>query len=264
MKIAFWGPTPFAGRKSSNLLFMAVLSSFSGGEQLVIHADEKGSGPEHFLLSGRDRRRMMSKSEFGLELLDRMLRCERFDKSLVVNSSYSFAEGRVHVLPVGRADYFQREGTHAIEVLGAITDRAEREFQHVWIEAPAGNDPLAAALCSMADVVVINLAQSPWELSHMGELRQYAHEVFLIGAYEKRSVFSGHNIAQLYPRMQGRCAVIPYQKEYLLACLRGKAEEYLSLLNPKKEAEGAHSFYQKAAVALDLIERAGEERDVSE
>ena len=25
MKIAFWGPTPFAGRKSSNLLFMAVL-----------------------------------------------------------------------------------------------------------------------------------------------------------------------------------------------------------------------------------------------
>ena len=67
MKIAVWSPTPYAGRKSANLLLLALQSiADDGGEQLIVHIDPEGSGPEHFLLSGRHRTRMVEQKEFGL------------------------------------------------------------------------------------------------------------------------------------------------------------------------------------------------------
>lgn len=261
VKIVFWSPTPFAGRKSTNLLLMSFLSAEEGKEQLVIHADECGSGPEHFLLSGKDRHRMMQQREFGLELLDRMLQCERFDKSLVINSSYSFANRCLHLLPAGDNGYFRREGKHAVEVLEAVSCRAEKDFHTVWIEAPAGNSELAEAVCRMADLVVINLAQSPWELSRIGEIPKYKKELFLVGAYENRSAYSGHNISLMYPRMKGKLAVIPYQREILVSCFHGKTEEYLTANRRERNRDNSGYFFREVFNALGLMNKVREEPD---
>lgn len=261
MKIAFWSPTPFAGRKSTNLLLMALLFGKENGEQLILHADATGSGPEHYLLSGRNRRRMMSRKEFGLELLDRLLQCERYEKQMVINSSYSFARGRIHVLPAGTGGFFKDAG-HADRVLDAVLYRTEQEFQTVWVEAPAGEGELAGKICQKADLVVINLAQSPAELEKLKTVPAYAHELFFFGAYEKRSVFSVHNLSLLYPRLEKKCAVIPYYRELLSAGLSGRLEEFFLKWDMAGEERESYGFFQEVLRARSLICRLREEMDV--
>lgn len=262
MKIVFWSLTPFAGRKSSNLLLMALQAvEEEGTEQLVIHADERGSGPEHFLLSGRNRIRMMEQREFGVELLDKMLHCERFDKELVVNASYTFAGGKLHILPAGSRLFYQGREEQAAEAVTGMMKRAAECFRDVWVEAPAGNSVLAEELCKAADLVVINLAQSPSEAAKLVQAPVYGKEFFLIGAHEKRCTYTRRNMMLLYPRLQDGCAAVPYQDRYLAACCAGEAEEFWERRNRPGETDVLHPFFREVRKAYLGLKRCQEEGD---
>lgn len=263
MKIVFWSMTPFSGRKSSNLLLMALQAAAEeGGEQLVIHADGGGSGPEHFLLSGRNRLRMMEQREFGVELLDKMLHCGRFDKEMAVNASYTFAGERLHILPAGSRFFYQGREEETAESVTGIMKRAAECFQNVWVEAPAGNSAFAGRLCQMADLVVINLAQSPGEVAKLAQLPVYEREFFLIGAYEKRCTYTGHNMMLLYPRLHGRCASIPYQARYLAACCAGEAESFWERGNHQGQTDVLYPFFKEVKKAYFNLKRCREGGDV--
>lgn len=245
MKIAVWSPTPYSGRKSSQLLLFALCAiAKEGGEQLVIHADEKGSGPEHYLLAGKNRKRMMERKEFGVEYLNRVLHCERFSKEAVINASYSFAEGKLHVLPAGTESFYRgRETAAAMEVAG-IMQRADEVFQNVWVEVPAGDSELSGVLCSMADCVIVNLIQSPLELEKAVNHKETASTFFVLGAYEPRCIYTWHNLTLLFPTLRGRCATIPYHAGYHAACCEGKAENFFCREMERGE-EGPDTFFGK-------------------
>jgi len=133
MKIAVWSPTPFAGRKSTHLLLLVLMTIMvEKSEQLVIHTDSEGSGAEHFLLSGNHRNRMMEQKEFGVEFLCRSLHCERFSKELAINSSYTFAEGKLHVLPGGSRRFYEERDATA-EVCDMILTHYDAAF-HIQCE----------------------------------------------------------------------------------------------------------------------------------
>ena len=263
MKIVFWSPTPFSGRKSSNLLLMAFQAiAEEGGEQFVIHADEGGSGPEHFLLSGRYRIRMMEQREFGVELLDKTLHCERFDKELAVNASYTFAGGKMHILPAGSSFFYQEREDKAAQAVAGIIKRAAECFQNVWVEAPAGKSVLAEELCRTADLVVVNLAQSPSEAAKIVQIPVYEKEFFLIGAHEKRCTYTRHNMTLLYPRLYGKCAAIPYQVRYLAACCAGEAEQFWERESHPGETDVLYPFFKEVKKAYLGLKRCQEEGDV--
>lgn len=245
MKIAVWSPTPYSGRKSTQLLLFALESiAKEGGEQLVIHADEKGSGPEHYLLGGKNRNRMMERKEFGVEYLNRVLHCERFSKEAVINASYSFAEGKLHVLPAGTEYFYRgREAAAAMEVAGMMQS-ADEVFQDVWVELPAGDSELATVLLSLADCVIVNLVQSPLELKKIEHLPDVQPMFFVIGAYEPRCIYSMHNLSLLFPKIRGRCATIPYHAGYHAACCEGRAEHFF-VRERGSEEEGPDTFFGK-------------------
>lgn len=227
MKIAVWSPTPFAGRKSTNLLLMALQAITEGdGEQLIIHADPEGSGPEHFLLSGSYRRRMMSEMEFGVELLASLIRCERFTKEQAINAAYTFAEGKLHVLPAGSSRFYKEGKGDGAEVLSQIMIRASEVFSNVWIELPAGYSEISSRLLAEADCVIVNMAQSPFEAEKIKDIRKLNNAFFLIGAYEQRNILSLHNLELLYSHLRGCCAGIPYCAEFSAACCAGEAEVF--------------------------------------
>ncbi|MGN1084276.1 MAG: hypothetical protein ACI4QX_04695 [Lachnospiraceae bacterium] len=262
MKIVFWSPTPFSGRKSSNLLLMALQAvAEEGREQLIVHADESGSGPEHFLLSGRNRIRMMERKEFGVELLDKLLCCERFTKELAVNASYTFAEGRLHILPSGSRFFYQGREEKAAEAVTGIMKRAEEYFQTVWVEAPAGNSAFSEQLCRTADLVVVNLAQSPGEAAKIAQLPVYGKEFFFIGAHEKRCTYNRHNMMLLYPRLYGKCAAVPYQARYLAACCAGEAEAFWERGIHQGEEDVLYPFFKEVKKAYLSLKRCQEEGD---
>lgn len=227
MKIAMWSPTVFSGRKSTNLLLMALQAISAGdGEQLVIHADPEGSGPEHFLLSGSHRRRMMKEKEFGVEFLASLLRCERFSKELVINAAYTFAEGKLHVLPSGGCGFYMSETKNAVDTVSRMISFADEVFQNVWVELPAGNSLVADRILAEADCVIVNLTQSPYETEKLNGLPVLKNAFYLIGAYGQRNILSVHNLELLYPQLRGCCGAIPYSSELLAACCAGKAEEF--------------------------------------
>jgi len=227
VKIAMWSPTAFAGRKSTNLLLFALQAVTAGeGEQLIIHADPEGSGPEHFLLSGRHRRRMMNEKEFGVEFLANLLRRERFSKAQAINAAYTFAEGGLHVLPSGRKEFYAHETEDVTHTISRILTSADEAFGHVWIELPAGNSFLSERILAEADCVIVNLAQSPVETTKLREIQQVKNVFYLVGAYEQRNIMSVRNLELLYPNLRGRCWGIPYCREFLAACCAGEAEEF--------------------------------------
>lgn len=243
MKIAFWSPTPFAGRKSTHLLLFALQTILlEGGEQLVLHTDAEGSGPEHFLLSGSKRNRMMEKKEFGVELLAKVLHCERGSKEAIVNASYTFAEGRLHILPSGSKRFYQEK--EAAEEVHTIIRYAEKEFKNVWIELPAGNSEFASKVLEAVDCVVVNLAQSPWEIGIIEELPRFQNVFFVFGAFEQRNIYTVNNLKLLFPELRGRCAAIPYDEELLAACCKGELEKVWIRESGKRETGDAADFYR--------------------
>lgn len=245
MKLVFWSPTPFSGRKSSHLLLLALQAAKEGGEQLVLHADVNGSGPEHFLLSGKNRNRMMEQGEFGIELLEKRLRCERYGKETVITSAYSFGEGKLHILPSGGRFFYRSRETAAAEAVVGMMRRAEADFEHVWVEAPAGGSEFSKRILEAADLVVINFSQSPVEVLRALEAPFYQREFFLIGAYEKRSIYTKHNLMLLHPRLQGKCSVIPYDIRFLAACCEGETEAFWERGSYPGKEEFLHPFFHE-------------------
>lgn len=226
MKIAVWSPTPFAGRKSAHLLLFALQAiSEDGGEQVILHADAAGSGPEHFLLSGGQRKRMMEQRDFGVEFLAGALLCERFTKELVKNAAYSFAEGKLHVLPSGNAFFYRQEEKATGELCGMMR-QADKEFGNVWIELPAGESELTAGVMQEADCVIVSLTQSPWETEKLHTLPKSTHMFYVVGAYEKRNPYTVRNLELLLPELRGRCAAVPYYGAFSEACCAGKVESF--------------------------------------
>lgn len=243
MKIAMWSPTAFAGRKSSNLLLFALQAVTAGeGEQLVIHADHEGSGPEHFLLSGGQRRRMVSEKEFGVEFLASRMYCERFSKELTTNAAYTFAEGKLHVLPAGSKGFYDSDTKNVTDTISRIVTYSADYFQNVWIELPAGDTALGDRLLSEADCVIVNLSQSPFETEKANEIQKFKNAFCLVGAYEQRNIMSVHNLGLLYPGLKGRCAGIPYSPEFLAACCAGEAEVFLRRRMGQNEMKEPSAF----------------------
>lgn len=264
MKIAVWSPTPYAGRKSTHLLLLALQAvSEEGGEQLIIHADPFGSGPEHFLLSGNHRRRMMEHKEFGLELLCRLLHCEHFSKEAVVNASYTFAEGKLHVLPPGHRCFYEGKEAEVAKELSGILQYAGEAFQNVWVELPAGESEISTRILSEADYVLINLPQRFCDVTNIEKLPVFQREMFLFGAYEQRCVYTMHNMMLLFPRLRGKCGVIPYHPGYLAACCAGEAERFWMRGQNSETEKDSEVFFRtvkktydkwKAEVTSDYVE----------
>lgn len=237
MKIAVWGPTPFAGRKTVNLLLLSLQAlREEGKEQLILHADPAGSGPEHFLLSGGHRTRMMKKKEFGLELLCKMMRCERVTKEMIVEASYSFAEGKLHVLPAGHKEFYE-DSTAVKKELHNVLHWADKFFSNVWIELPAGDSSLVREILSQVDCVIVNFAQSPCEIAKLEPALSASHVFYVVGAYEQRNIYTLHNLQLLYPFLRGKCGGVPYYTALAAACCSGEAEAVM-----QKEEEKEMKF----------------------
>lgn len=226
MKIALWSPTRFSGRKSANVLLLAMQAiAEDGGEQLIVHMDPKGSGPEHFMLSGRHRSRMMEQKEFGVEFLCKLLNCERFTKDAVRNAAYTFVDGKLHILPAGDGAFYERKETP--DAIIGMLQAANKEFQNVWIELPAGNLEKNKPFFAEADCVIVNLAQSPYETELITGLPRFENVFYIVGAYEQRNIYTVHNMMLLFPKLRGRCAAFPYHPSFSEACCAGDAERFL-------------------------------------
>lgn len=246
MKIVCWSPTPFAGRKSTHLLLLAMQTiQEEGGEQLVLHTDYRGSGPEHYLLSGSKRSRMIQKKEFGVELLCKMLRCGPLTKEMAISASYTFADNKLHVLPAGNEGFYQENERKVAEDIEGIMQYADTVFQNVWVELPAERSVFSDRILKAADCVIINLAQSPLEPVKLEGLPELKREFFLVGVYEKQCIYTTHNWMLLYPRLRGRCEGIPYHPGYLTACCAGKAEAFL-LRGMLRNREETQDFFFEA------------------
>lgn len=262
MKIAVWSPTPFAGRKSTHLLLFALQAiAEEGGEQLVLHTDSEGSGPEHFLLSGSNRKRMMERNEFGVEFLGRVLHCERFSKELAVNAAYTFAEGKLHVLPSGSRRFYRENPKDATEAVCRMMRAAESAFQNVWVELPAGESEFSSQILREADCVIVNLAQSPCEVAKAGGFSKSMSVFYLVGAYEQQNVFSMHNMTVLAPELSGRCAVIPYNAGLLATCCEGDAERFWLRGEKLKERTEYTPFYRAVEKAYKKWKAGGIRND---
>lgn len=247
MMIAVWSPTPFAGRKSSNLLLFALQAvKEEKGEQLIVHVDPEGSGPEHFLLSGHHRSRMVEKKEFGVDFLCRLLCCERITKEAVRSAAYSFDNGKVHILPAGSSTFYEEGRKETVRDLCYMLQEADKLFDNVWVELPAGESEFNTSLIGKADCVIVNLAQSPWETEKMQRLSKLKHAFYLVGAYEQRNIYTVHNLMLLFPWMRGKCAAIPYYPAFLEACCAGDAELFLKRIEQDTEESRVPVFFREA------------------
>lgn len=256
MKIAVWSPIPFAGRKSSNLLLMALKAiKEEGEEQLVIHTDPEGSGPEHFLLSGRHRSRMMEQREFGVELLCRLLHCERFSKEAAINAAYTFAEGKLHILPAGNRNFYKKGNPELSGELCNMIRYADEVFANVWIELSAGKSELNDFILSEADCVLVNLTQSPCEAERLNKFPKFKEAFYILGAYEQRNIYTVRNMQLLFPEIRGRCAVIPYHPAFLEACCAGEAEKFWRRGMCEADEKLFPSFFSGSGQDIQKVER---------
>jgi len=121
---------------------------------------------------------------------------------------------------------------------------ADEVFQNVWIELPAGESELSNHILSDADCVIINLTQSPCELAKINKLPRFKKEFYIVGAYEQRNIYAIHNMMLLYPRLRGKCAMIPYHKGFFAACCMGDAESFWMRQMNRENTYASLSFFR--------------------
>ena len=150
-----------------------------------------------------------------------------------MDASYSFAEGKLHVLPAGHKEFYE-DNTAVIKELHNVLYWADKLFSNVWIELPAGESSLVKEMLPQVDCVIVNFAQSPGEIAKLDPAFQASHVYYVAGAYEQRNIFSLHNLQLLYPFLRGKCSGVPYYTALAAACCSGEAEVVMQR-EPEKE-----------------------------
>lgn len=139
--------------------------------------------------------------DYGMDSLIRNKNMTALDKQLIENSSYSFLDGKLQLLPGTRkvsGEDYEKESS----VLLDIMETAKECYDQVFIDVSSRESELTNQILNTADLVIVNLCQNQQVLETFfsSERIDLPNKLYLFGNYDCRSRY---NITNLLHQFRG-------------------------------------------------------------
>lgn len=268
MKIAFWSNVHGQTGTTSNMVAIAAAVSMSYRYKcLVTQAHFNMNSLEASLIGSRENSRDIF-MDAGIDTLLRSIKLAPLEKSTFDNNTISLLQRKLYLLPGTTSENQKIYYKDMAKVFGRILSEAEKHYDIVFTDLNSGSDEISDMVLRQADITVINLCQNKSMLESYFSSAKY-HDQFhnqkvfyLIGNYDRASVYNIHNLKLLYKPLSARSSdIIPYNTEFRDALSDGRAVKFLRR-NLDTSGTGADSYFKSCILRASgkLLTLAGEKK----
>ncbi|HKL80686.1 MAG TPA: hypothetical protein VJ888_09670 [Mobilitalea sp.] len=230
MKIAFWSNVHGQPRTTSNMVAVSIAATLEYGQScLVTQTHFNLNNLEAYFIGNRENSQDIF-MDIGIDGLARSMILAPIGKETIENYSIPLLHNKLVLLPgttSANKEVFHKEMAGTI---CRILKEAEKYFDLVFIDINSGEDEVSKLVLEQADVIVVNLCQNRCMLDNYFSkgLIKDKKSMFLIGNYDRNSVYNLHNLKKLYrPLSKGIISAIPYNTGFMDAQSDGSVMKYM-------------------------------------
>lgn len=176
-------------------------------------------------------------------------------RQVIQEASYEILNERLYYIPtsfeVNRELYDYDLYSNVNLILQSLDTFADL----IYIDTSNKNSLSSKVILEEADVVVVNLNQSPSLIQDFFENYSSIQSkcIFLISSYQKQSCFNINSISKLHSINKSQIAIIPYNLEYQEAVSQGTIVEFMSRNYSCKRKNPNYNFVNQVKKAVEMI-----------
>ncbi len=261
MKIAFWSTWRGRNGVTSNLACMSVLSQFIQPKRTILFENHRNINNLGDILISKKSQNILKeqkayKADSGIEYLLKLLKKQEWiDEEQIGRSCVPLLSENLCYLP-GDKRINQEIMEYELAVhLKSLLNMAETFYEMIYVDT-AGNPKVSTQkILKEADVIVVNLTQNPYVLSHyfrnFKEMQKKAF--YLISHYEQNSMFSKKMIEKEFDIPSGRLGVIPHHISFSDAMSEGRLISFIKSNCSCGRKNYHYDFFTRAKEAATLL-----------
>lgn len=268
MQIVFWGAQPWQSGVVGNMIGTAyMMTELCGSRSLMMQTRFSCPDLDYALFpncrSSQVREVGRYFQEIGLDavLNDAILKLQHKERFL--NHVLEVKKNRLYYLPGTYKNNREVYEHHLLNHLEQILEAAEDFGENLFLDCSGESGNVCERLMEMADVIVINVPQSPHQLEQLPALLLGKEEkaVYLIGQYNEQSKYHINNIRRQCHIPKEQIAAVSYNIEFADALSEGKSVHFLEQNLSVRKTDFNYQLIQKLKEAAELILRKAGKRD---
>lgn len=194
--------------------------------------------------------------DIGLDAYLRYMNSGKIDEKFIQDISFSFFNELLHILPSSNKSIAEYE-TNLLNTKFEGFKSLEKYYDYIFVDLPNGNNKIADFFLKDSDGNIINITQSKHLFDNInnnqGEhIGIESNSRFIIGAYDRSSIYNIKNIIKLIPSLNRRLAAIPYNTELMDSISNSNIMRFLQNIN-LSEDEISADFISKIDEACNMI-----------
>lgn len=268
MQVVFWGAQPWQSGVVGNMIGTAyMVTEICGSRSLMIQTRFSCPDLDYALFpdfgSSHVREEGRYFQEVGLDavLNDAILKLPR--KERFPNHVLEVKKDRLYYLPGTYKSNREVYEHHLLNYLEQVLEAAEYFGENLFLDCSGESGKVCERLMEMADVIVINVPQSPHQLVQLPALVSGKEEkvLYLIGQHNEKSKYHINNIRRKYHISKERITAIPYNVEFGDALSEGKSVRFLEQNFSVRKQDFNYELIQELKEAAEMILRKAGQTD---
>ncbi|HHT97955.1 MAG TPA: hypothetical protein GXZ90_08700 [Clostridiales bacterium] len=194
--------------------------------------------------------------DIGLDAYLRYMNTGKIDEKFIQDISFSFFKELFHFLPCSNKSIAEYK-TNLLNSEFENFKLLEEYYDYIFVDLPNGNNKVAEYFLKNSDSNIINITQSKHIFDKINnnyidlfDLNNNSR--FIIGAYDKDSIYNIKNIIKLMPSLNKKLAVIPYNIEFMDSISNSKIMRFLQNIN-LSEDDSSIDFINRINEACNMI-----------
>lgn len=220
MKIVFWS-SMHGQASTANMLAMALAASIGCKKKTLITQSHYNLNNLEVPLIGRIEDKEFYR-DIGLDALIRCMKSREITGEIIDSCSVSIIKDKMDLLlgtKQSSRDIFEADIS---KLMVKIINSGGSFYELVFVDVNSGTGEITMNLLENADVVVVNLRQNEEMLTqYFNTYDRWIMEklngriFYLLGAYDKASKYSLHNLRRRYKRLKSNnSGIVPYSIQF--------------------------------------------------
>lgn len=263
MRVAFWGMESECGT-TSNLMALASFMACHSKLQVAMLQLEKEKQELKEFFSTRETELVKEKNDYfvleGLDYLFSIAKQKKLTREQVFENMEPLIENRLYCMPTGSRRLYQFYPKETNEMLQQVISLLDACMDVTFIDCGNHMDGWTKQVIKEADLLVVNLKQTSASFDEFflknGSLA--AKVLYLVGNYQKESVYNKQNLRRIYRIPKEHLAVIPFNPEFQQACEKGRLDKYMKGKKSLYGTEKRQYFMQELAATMQLLMRSAD------
>lgn len=265
MIVAFWSNVRGKGSVTSNLACIGIISAMENKRCILLENHFNIHGMECILKEQKSPdyfKEDYSYQTAGIEPFMRQLHSGFPVRDIGARYGVSYLDGRLVYLPQNGWSNQELFDFEFCQVLKPMLKGLSRECDGVFIDTGSQDLGSTKAILEAADIIAVNLNQSPFLLEHyFSNYHSYMEKsIFLLGHYERESKFNLKTILKNYPVSKDYIGIIPYYPPFAEAMGEGRLLKFFSENQSLEKKDKGYYFFEKAKEAAQCIWKRGGDR----